>query len=780
MSSLAPVPPDHAREREEGRQRTLEALHARVHDAATALRTPGDWARCLRLAARMPGEPFANILLIAAQRPGATEVRDSRHWRAAGRQVRRNEKGIEIFHVPAVPSRARRRDHQDDEPERTWRDADRVTCVWDLSQTTGRPVPGPRALVAGEAPGLLWDALRWLARREGFAVERDQGAPADGTTVWAARRIRVLPDLSAGQAVWALAHQLGHVLLHDVVGYPPATTTSGCRGVRKAEADSVAFTVCSRYGITAGNELAYPASWAGTDPRAQPAATILAVGQRITTAAGQIIRHTARILGEADPGPPASVQQQAATLGGRPSDSLRDRPLPAVPQPSTTGVSTEPASSIRRALADAGQFYTGQLSGSWASGYLRARGIGDAAARDWHIGYAPAAWTALTGHLRRLGHDDDTIQAAGLAKPSARGTLIDQFRDRVMLPVHDEHGRLAGFTGRARPDAGPDVPKYLNSPETAVYKKSTLLFGLHQARPSLARGAVPVIAEGPFDAIAVSIAGPGRYAGLAPCGTALTVRQAELLGQATALWRTGILVAFDADTAGRKAAVRAHDILRRFTGRLQLVQLDGKDPAAILQHQGPEALRVTLREHLQPLSALVIDASLEPWERRLDEIAGPLLAMREAASTIASLLPPCTAEQIRDITGGRELRTTDDLLRPVENPGLGQIARVLPAETTYLMVRVAGKLGFDCVDVMAEVANAVNRETRSPKAASRARRDDPDARPSPCDAPASGLASSSFPRPPLTPHAGTRSPASPLSARASHATPAPDCRRHLP
>ena len=363
------------------------------------------------------------------------------------------------------------------------------------------------------------------------------------------------------------------------------------------------------------------------------------------------------------------------------------------------------------------------------------------------------------------------IQAAGLATRSSRGTLIDRFRDRVMLPVHDAAGMLAGFTGRARPGAGPDVPKYLNSPETAAYKKSHLLFGLHQARPALARGAVPVIAEGPFDAIAVTIADPGRHAGLAPCGTALTTQQAALLSQAADLARTGIIVAFDSDTAGRKAAIRAHGILRPLTGNLQSAALDGKDPAEILQRDGPDALRSVLREQRQPLSALLIDASIEEWGRRLDDTDGPLLAMRSTASLIASLLPDDTASQIRGITAGRELQTTDDLLRPVDNPEIPQIARILPAETSYQIVRTAGKLGFDCTDVLAEVANAT---TRAPPPRTPAPRPAPRPGRSPAAPPPSAarLASTSFPRPPLTPHPSPGQPPGPQRPQPGSGPPA--------
>ena len=320
-----------------------------------------------------------------------------------------------------------------------------------------------------------------------------------------------------------------------------------------------------------------------------------------------------------------------------------------------------------------------------------------------------------------------------------------------MLPVHDERGNIAGFLGRARPGAGPEVPKYLNSPETSSYQKGSLLFGLHQARDLLARGATPVIVEGPFDAIAVTMADPGRHAGLAPCGTALTSKQAAILAQAADLGSTGVLVAFDDDPAGRKAAVRAYDILRTVSSRLQSAVLSGKDPAEILQTEGPAALRTVLRDQVQPLSAVVIDAHLAPWERRLQDPEGPLLAMRSTAAVIAGLLPAGSAEAIRQITGNRELATVDEQMRPVANPEIPEIARVLPADAAYQTMRVAERLGFtDYSDVLAEVANAVTRNAARP--GNRAARRAPQ------------LAASSFPHPPATirhgdEHAAPRPPA---------------------
>jgi DNA primase len=697
-------------------------LRIRLQEMADEVRTADDWVRCLRAAAHLPGESWANVLLISSRMPTATVVKGYEAWRAAGRQVNRDEKGIEIF--SSTRQQKGNRDSEDDEQSPSWRDAHRVAYVWDLSQTSGQPLPARAAIPPppGDVPPGIWDCLCWLARREGFAVEREPGCPDDGTTLWAARRIRVLPGLTSSQAVWALAHQLGHVLLHNTTAAPSGSTTSGCQGVRKAEADSVAFIVCARHGVRVEHSFSSPQTWAGSDPRAQRGTAILAAGERITSTATRITRHLDHHLpgSTADLAAPAQAEPAALTIGA-----------------TAPALSPEPDARIERILLDAEQFYTGQLASSWVPAYLRKRGITAAAIGEWHIGYAPRGWTVLISYLRGRGHPDDGIQAAGLARVSSRGTLIDHFRDRVMLPVHDEHGTLAGFIGRARPGTGPDVPKYLNSPATSAYQKGDLLFGLHHTRGHLARGATPVIVEGPFDAIAVTLADPGHYADLTPCGTALTSRQAAALGRTADTRHTGVLVAFDDDTAGRKAAVRAYDILRAISDRLQSVVLSGRDPAEILETDGAPALRGILRNRAQPLSAVVIDAYIALWERRLRDPDGPLLAMRSVATAIAGLLPPETAEAIRRITRNKELITLDERMQPITNPELPEIARALPADTAYQITRTAERLGFtDYSDVLAEVANAVTRRAACPKGVPHG------AMP--------WLARSSFPYPPLT------------------------------
>jgi DNA primase len=299
----------------------------------------------------------------------------------------------------------------------------------------------------------------------------------------------------------------------------------------------------------------------------------------------------------------------------------------------------------RLVLAAAG-FFAGQMEGNWVPGYLAGRGFGEETWRPWGIGYAPQAWTALTDCLRGLGYSGGAIQAAGVAKRSKRGTLIDAFRDRAMFGIWSPDGTMAGFIGRARPGADQHVPVYLNSRTTRLYRKGGMLFGLHEGREAIAAGARPVIVEGPLDAIAVTVAGAGRFAGVAPCGTALTPAQVGVLGRACDLSRAGVVVAFDADRAGRRAAVRAYGLLRGVTDQLVTVAFPaGQDPAGFRRDYGAAALTRQLESGV-PLADLVVDETLARFERWLDFTDGKFGALRAVAPLIAALPPGQVGRQV--------------------------------------------------------------------------------------------------------------------------------------
>jgi DNA primase len=320
------------------------------------------------------------------------------------------------------------------------------------------------------------------------------------------------------------------------------------------------------------------------------------------------------------------------------------RPLalqPAEP-PAPPGLANDVAQLNEIAL----RFFCSRLADSWVPYHLERRGLGSAIQQQWQAGYAPAEWDALTSYLRALRFPDRLIEAAGLARRSQRGTLIDTFRDRAMLAIRSADGTVAAFIGRAPEDAGPQVPKYVNSPRTFLYRKGETLFGLWEARQVIAAGAQPVIVEGPFDAIAVTTACTGRCAGVAPCGTALTAEQVRTLSQVADLSRTGALVAFDSDTAGRRAAIRAYHLLTPYTHEVSAIVLPaGQDPAQVFTEHGPSAL-AEIATHPHPLADLVTDAVVDRWSRWLEYPEGQINALRAAAPVIAAMPVPHVARQV--------------------------------------------------------------------------------------------------------------------------------------
>ena len=212
----------------------------------------------------------------------------------------------------------------------------------------------------------------------------------------------------------------------------------------------------------------------------------------------------------------------------------------------------------------------------------------------------------------------------GVATMASTGRLIDRFRDRVVFPII-HHGEVLGFIGRRHPDLS-DIdragPKYLNTGETPLFHKGAQLYGVSQDQ--LSAGAIPVIVEGPMDAIAVTLASRRRYIGVAPLGTSLTDEQAAQLA------RTGMqpIVATDADLAGRIAAERDYWMLSCYRLDPLHAQLpDGTDPADLLALKGPTALTQALAA-AQPLAERLL-------EERLANLP-PAQALLEAAWVIAA------------------------------------------------------------------------------------------------------------------------------------------------
>ena len=507
-------------------------------------------------------------------------------------------------------------------------------------KTTGRP--------AGQPLAGAWAALAQLAQREGFAAARGDCAAGEAFTSWRDRRIHVRHDLTPERAVIALAHQLGHILLHAEIAYLDHSGTVVCQGIRKAEADSVAYLAATYLGIDAPDRFPRVSSWAGTSPRDHPDATVRAVASRVLGAAAQITAHLQAALAEAGRG----TWPDRAAGTGEPEPTTQGHVLADVAEAAAACTLSRPGDELARAHQAATRFFGCRLAGSWVPGYLESRGFGPAVQRRWQAGYAPAGWTTVVQHLRALGYRDSVIEAAGLGRLSWRGALIDTFRDRAMLPIRNRDGTVVAFIGRAPASVAADVPKYLNSPSTDLYRKSAVLFGLWEARGPLAQGARPVIVEGPFDAIAITAGCGGQYAGVAPCGTALTAQQAATLAHAAGLRASGVLVAFDADRAGQRAAVNAYRLLTPFTDTVIAAVLPpGQDPAQILAGHGPAALTRMLAAHTRPLADLVTDAEVNGWSRWLRYAEGQINALRAAAPLIAAMPPAHVARQVARLAG---------------------------------------------------------------------------------------------------------------------------------
>lgn len=284
-------------------------------------------------------------------------------------------------------------------------------------------------------------------------------------------------------------------------------------------------------------------------------------------------------------------------------------------------------------------FFREQVRDSWVPQYLEARSLSPALEEPWTAGYAPAGWTMLTDHLRAVGWSDEVLQRSGLSRPSRRGTLIDHFRDRLVLPLRNEAGDVVAFIGRCAPDASEGTPKYMNSPRTDAYDKSAVLFGLAESRAALADGAQPVITEGPLDAMAVTVAGRGAFAGVAPCGTALTDRHIALLGRSADLDSTNIHVATDHDEAGDAAAAKAYERLAgRGRQQFRVPLPEGHDPASVLHSLGPERLHLALSVAQRPLVEAAVEHRLKEWRGQLDFVQGRVRAARHVAPLLA-LLP---------------------------------------------------------------------------------------------------------------------------------------------
>ncbi|MEU8504992.1 DNA primase [Streptomyces brevispora] len=283
----------------------------------------------------------------------------------------------------------------------------------------------------------------------------------------------------------------------------------------------------------------------------------------------------------------------------------------------------------------AAQFYVEQLDGPEAEigrEFLAARGFDQAAAAHFGVGYSPAGWDHLTRYLRGKGFSDKELIASGISQDGRRGP-IDRFRGRLMWPISDTAGDIVGFGARKLRDDD-NGPKYLNTPETAIYKKSQVLYGIDLAKKDIAKASRAVVVEGYTDVMACHLA--GITTAIATCGTAFGGDHIKILRRL--LMDNGsarVIFTFDGDAAGQKAALRAFEDDQKFAAETYIaIAPDNMDPCDLRLAKGDEAVR-DLVEPRTPLFEFALRQIVGRYD--LETPAGRAAALDEAAPVVAKI-----------------------------------------------------------------------------------------------------------------------------------------------
>jgi DNA primase len=277
------------------------------------------------------------------------------------------------------------------------------------------------------------------------------------------------------------------------------------------------------------------------------------------------------------------------------------------------------------AMETATMFYQTRLNDE-AKKYLKERGLTEETIRTFRLGYAGDEWSEMSDYLKQKKFTEKEMLDAGLAKKGERGGLTDKFRNRIMFPIMDTAGRVVAFSGRTFGEkAHPDAPKYLNSPETALFHKSRILYGFDRAKQTIRKHNFAILVEGQMDLLASHQAGWGNT--VAVSGTAFTVEHAALIKRMS----ENLVIALDPDEAGFKAASRAARAALSQGLQVKVTQLpEGLDPADLIVKEGADAWRKAIREAKEIITFLldVLEAhakSKENFRRAVETIVLPFL-----------------------------------------------------------------------------------------------------------------------------------------------------------
>jgi DNA primase len=324
----------------------------------------------------------------------------------------------------------------------------------------------------------------------------------------------------------------------------------------------------------------------------------------------------------------------------------------------------------------AAQFYAEQLATPGAAAarqFLAERNFDQAAAEHFGVGFAPRDWDLLTQHLRGRGFSTEELVTAGLAREGQRGP-IDRFMARLLWPIRDVSGDVVGFGARRLFDDDRIEAKYVNTPETPLYKKSTVLYGLDLAKKDIARRLQAVVVEGYTDVMACHLAGVGTA--VATCGTAfgsdhIKILRRLLMDQAE--FRGEVVFTFDGDSAGQKAALKAFQDDQKFvTQTFVAVEPSGMDPCELRQHKGDTAVRDLVARRV-PLFEFAIRTRLATYD--LDTAEGRTAATRAGMEVVRDIRDvSLRANYARQLAGWIGLADPDELVRQSRG-GVGNVGR---------------------------------------------------------------------------------------------------------
>lgn len=323
---------------------------------------------------------------------------------------------------------------------------------------------------------------------------------------------------------------------------------------------------------------------------------------------------------------PDAVRELAAETGVKIPESRRS--------------SGEP--DLAEVMNEASRYYHENLLrkgvGRMAREYLEDRGYGEGVIKEFELGYSLPNWTSLTNKFKK-DHPVDRLQKVGLVNQSDSGRYYDRFRNRLMIPIKSARGKVIAFGGRIL-DEEEDGPKYLNSPNTPLFKKGETFFGLSEARREMSRSEQAILVEGYTDVIAPHSRGIKNV--IASMGTALTEVQANLLSR----YVSEVVIAYDRDQAGERATLKGLRLLRNAGLEVKVGAIpEDSDPADLIEEGGPDAFNKAIDDAV-PFHEFYVDVLVDRHD--LSTVAGRERALSESTEFISNIDSPPLRHELID------------------------------------------------------------------------------------------------------------------------------------